>query len=133
MRLSDHQWEFLLDVSRLIQYSYGNGFKITGGDLYRSKEEQARLIAKGVSWTTNSRHLQRLAIDLNIFYNEHPEAETEERWKLIDRSDYKVAEPLGEFWESLSPYNVWGGYWTKKLDAPHFERRQTPRKIRVDE
>jgi len=108
--LSDEQWEFLKDVSKLIQYANENGYKLTGGELYRTMYQQRYYVANGLSWTYNSYHLKRLAIDLNLFVD----------GKYTTKcKDY---EPLGEYWESLNPKNKWGGSWHSK-DCPHLERR----------
>jgi hypothetical protein len=29
---------------------------------------------------------------------------------------------LGVYWESLSPFNQWGGHWKTFKDKPHFQR-----------
>jgi hypothetical protein len=34
----------------------------------------------------------------------------------------KVLTPLGQYWESLSPKNQWGGFWRSFKDVPHFQR-----------
>lgn len=75
----------------------------------RSKERQAELIEKGVSWTTNSKHLTGDAIDiapvavlpLKNWAPYHP------HWNVIG----EIGENLG-----LS----WGGRWHVR-DCAHFE------------
>lgn len=109
MTLRQHQSEFLKDLSKLINYAFENGFELTGGELYRSPEQQSIYVKTGRSKTMNSLHLQRLAIDFNIFKN----------GKLVGK---KESEPLGLFWESLYPLNSWGGNGIKLVDAPHFSR-----------
>lgn len=111
MSLVAEQWAFLQDVAKLIQFAASSGFTLTGGELYRTPEQQAIYQQKGTTTTANSFHLKRLAIDFNIFKD----------GKLI--SDWQEAKLLGEFWESLSPKNRWGGHWKTFKDAPHFERR----------
>ena len=81
---------------------------MTGGELFRTPEQQAIYIAKGLSKTSNSKHLKRLAIDLNLFIN--GEYQT-------TREPYK---PLAKFWNKLSPENKAGYDWG--WDANHFER-----------
>ena len=105
--LSDEQAKFLYDVGRLINYAEQQGYKITSGEIYRTLYQQRENVRKGVSWTYNSKHLKRLAIDLNLFKDGHLAN------KLTDYCD------MGTYWESLSPHNRWGGRFR---DSPHFER-----------
>lgn len=63
----DEQWSFLQDVGRLIQWAALNGFKLTGGELFRTVEQQAIYLKEGKTKTANSYHLRRLAIDLHAF------------------------------------------------------------------
>jgi len=126
MSLSDEQWEFLQDVSELIRWAKANNFKLTGGELYRTQDQQKlyyygkRIVVhkdgvlsciddKKRSKTLRSRHTERLAIDLNVFVNGRLAWEPED------------LKSIGEFWKSLNPQNVWGGDWG--WDAGHFERK----------
>jgi len=109
--LSDEQWEFLQDVAKLIEYAKDMGYKLTGGELYRTRYQQKEYMRTGRSKTMRSYHLKRLAIDLNVFVG------GDLTW------DYNDIEPLGIFWESLSPKNRWGGHFRNFKDLPHFERR----------
>ena len=111
MTLSDHQWEFLKDLAALIIWAEERGYKLTGGDLYRSEDTQARLVESGLSRTMNSQHRKKLAIDLNLFIGGTYQQKT------------SAYEELGLTWESLSPLNVWGGRWESFPDGNHFERR----------
>ncbi len=135
MSLSDTQWSFLQDVCKLIEFAKVNQFKLTGGELLRFKDRQEKLIEQGKSWTMNSKHLNKLAIDLNVFVKEPNELMgTGFKWKLA--SSYETTKSLGMFWESLSEFNEWGGNWLKKnkkpgLDTPHFQRNTTKRKKRI--
>ncbi len=111
MKLSDHQWEFLKDLAALILWAENCGYKLTGGDLYRSESTQARLVESGLSRTMRSQHRKKLAIDLNLFIDGTYQQSTD-AYLLI-----------GLFWESLSSLNVWGGRWQSFPDGNHFERR----------
>ncbi len=119
MSLVKEQSLFLLDVSDLIREAHRQGFEVTGGELYRTAEQQAIYVREGKSKTSNSPHLRRLAIDLHFFRGGRL---VEERLAL---------KPLGDFWESLSTKNRWGGSWrgliesgqSSFVDTPHFERR----------
>lgn len=111
MSLSDEQFEFAKDVARLIAFATNNGYKITFGEVWRTPEQQALYVKQGRSKTMKSKHLDRLAVDFNFFKS----------GKLL--SKFQELEPLGKYWESLTPKNKWGGYWQSFKDLPHFERR----------
>ena len=111
MSLVPKQAAFLLDAAKLIQYATALGFTVTGGELFRTPEQQEIYVKSGRSKTMNSNHLKRLAIDLNFLRDGN----------LV--YDIPALKPVGEYWESLSPKNSWGGNWTTFKDVPHFERR----------
>lgn len=111
MSLVREQNLFLIDVAKLIQFATDAGFVVTGGELYRTIEQQKIHIDAGRSTTYNSKHLQRLAIDLNFFVD----------GKLC--YDTPTLTPIGEYWQSLSPKNSAGMFWKSFKDVPHFERR----------
>lgn len=111
MSLVTEQAAFLLDACRLIEYATDLGFVVTGGELYRTAEQQQIYVKTGRSQTMASNHLRRLAIDLNFLRN----------GKLV--YDVEQLKPIGEFWQGLSPKNSWGGFWKSFKDMPHFERR----------
>ena len=67
MSLVTEQAAFLLDVVKLIEYATQQGSVITGGELYRTPEQQQIHVRAGRSRTMNSMHLKRCAIDLNFF------------------------------------------------------------------
>lgn len=110
MALVAEQASFLLDVSRLIQHATEQGWVVTGGELFRTPEQQAIYLKTGRSKTANSLHLRRLAVDLNFF---------RDGALCYDKAALK---PLGEFWEGLDPKNKWGGNFSNFLDIPHFQR-----------
>lgn len=101
---------FLLDVARLINFSFSQGIRLTGGELYRTIEQQKIHFDAGRSKTMNSKHMHRLAIDFNFF--------------IDGQLTYEVDKlrRLGEFWEKLDPKNRWGGNFTTICDTLHFER-----------
>lgn len=109
MGTSDKQWLFLQDVAKLIQHAESIGIKLTGGELYRTKEQQELYIKAGKSKTMKSKHLERLAIDFNFFID----------GKLTYAKE--DVQPLGDYWESLRPENSWGGNWKSFQDTPHFQ------------
>ena len=110
MSLVNEQWAFLQDVCSLITKAKELGFVVTGGELYRTPEQQQVYVKTGRSRTMNSLHLKRLAIDFNFFLD----------GKLV--WDKTTLAPLGAYWESLHPLNSWGGNGKKLVDTPHFSR-----------
>lgn len=110
MGLVTEQAAFLLDAAKLIQHATSLGFEVTGGELFRTTEQQQIYVKTGRSQTMNSNHLRRLAIDLNFIFGGS---------LCYDRA--KLA-PVGAYWESLNPKNRWGGNFTSFKDMPHFER-----------
>ena len=105
-----HQNAFLADVVKLIEHAQNMGFVVTGGELYRTPEQQELYVKSGRSETMQSNHLRRLAIDLNFF------RDGELTYAL------ETLRPLGVYWEALSPLNRWGGNFRTLKDTPHFER-----------
>ena len=113
------QIKFTYDVSQLIQWAYDNEYELTFGEAWRSKETQYLYSEQGKTKTINSKHQERLAIDLNLSINGK---------YTDDPEDYRG---LGEYWESLNSANIWGGRFGVKevnynkeigWDAGHFER-----------
>lgn len=111
MSLVAEQAAFLRDVRKLLAKADELGIVVTGGELYRTPEQQEIYVKTGRSKTMHSIHLKRCAIDLNFFQN----------GRLT--YDKTLIKPLGDYWESLDPKNRWGGNWTRFVDVPHFERR----------
>ncbi len=110
MSLSDKQFEFIKDVSKLIIFCVDRNFKLTGGELLRTKAQQELYFAADKTRTLKSNHLKKLAIDLNFFRNGHL---TYAKSRL---------QFIGDYWESLDPKNRWGGNYTSFKDTSHFER-----------
>ncbi len=110
MSLVKEQAEFLRDVCRLVEYASDTGWVVTGGELWRSPEQQAVYVKTGRSKTLQSNHLRRLAVDLNFFKG----------GQLV--YDIEQIRPLGIFWENLHDRNRWGGNFKSLVDVPHFER-----------
>ena len=109
MTLVETQQQFCVHVSMLILHIVDTGFEVTIGEAFRTIEQQKIYVKSGKSKSMNSRHLMRLAIDLNLFSGGE---------YLTSREPYKDA---AEFWEKLHPDNVAGYSWG--WDANHFERR----------
>jgi peptidoglycan L-alanyl-D-glutamate endopeptidase CwlK len=110
MSLVSEQAAFLIDVTKLIAKATELGFVVTGGELFRTIEQQEIYVKTGRSKTMNSIHLKRCAIDLNFFKD----------GKLT--YDKGLLQPVGDYWESLNAKNQWGGNWRSFKDVPHFQR-----------
>ena len=126
MKLSEKQQDFSSDVARFILYGECLGIRMTFGDAYRpwmlqllyyfgyevkTIEGKLKLVkAKKVSWTMNSLHLSRLAVDFNFFID-----------GLLTYDKEKL-QKLGDYWEGLRVGNKWGGNFPKdKIDCPHIQ------------
>tara|TARA_R110000868_G_scaffold153905_3_gene379868 strand:- start:42 stop:404 length:363 start_codon:yes stop_codon:yes gene_type:complete len=119
MTLSEKQANFTYNISKLIQWAFSNGYTLTFGEVYRTKEQQELYVKQGKSKTMNSRHLDRLAVDFNIFKDS------------VLLNDPKLIQPLGEYWMTLNVSNVWGNDWNRNhsimdetfSDPYHFEMK----------
>lgn len=119
MSLREKQSLFLFNIHKLIEWVYRNGFELTFGEAYRTQEQQQIYFNTGRSKTLNSRHIQRLAIDFNIFRN-----------GLLINSPVDI-KPIGDYWVTLHTDNVWGGDWDRDgsvldetfKDPYHFEMK----------
>ena len=107
--LRTDQAVFLLNVCKLVQFATSIGFQVTAGELWRPPEMQKIYVQTGRSKTMKSKHLDRLAVDLNFFKAD----------KYI--IDYNSLVEVGKLWESLHPKNRWGGNFSSFKDLPHFE------------
>jgi len=110
--VQESQQKFAHDVVSLLTYMLHQGYKFTFGETMRTKE-QAELYAAQGKGIKNSLHCKRLAIDINLF---NPQGEF-----LSKSEDHTL---FGEYWESLSPLNRWGGRF-KRVDGNHYERNET--------
>ena len=109
--LGQKQRRFTRLIGLLIEYAYAHGFELSFGEAWRTPE-QAALNAKTGKGIANSLHIDRLAVDFNLFRNG--------KW-LSASEDHK---PLGEYWESLAPDCVWGGRFG---DGNHYSIRHNGR------
>jgi hypothetical protein len=123
--LREKQSIFLLNAAKLISWAFEQGFELTAGELLRTKDQQTlyfegkTLVKIGnithlaetrqLSKTMNSRHLDKLAIDLNLFIS----------GVYTTKAEYY--KPMGDYWKTLHPDNVWGGDWG--FDSNHFEMK----------
>jgi len=106
MTLSEKQRLFVSLIGQLIIWSYAHEYEFSFGEAVRTPEQAALNAASGKG-ISNSLHLKRLAIDLNLFINGVYMTNTE---------SYK---PIGVYWESLHPLCRWGGRFSRP-DGNHF-------------
>jgi len=123
MTLREKQSVFALNVSKLIAYAYEIGYEITLGEAYRTQCQQylyfegrkimkigsdlKLAVTKPKSKTMNSKHRDKLAIDINLF---------KDGKYLTDKESFK---PLAEYWKSLNDKNTSGYFW--HWDFNHFQ------------
>lgn len=95
-------------TAKLIQYVDSQGLQMTWGETYRPPAQAAANAASGAG-IIHSLHIQRLAVDLQLFKSGE---------YLTDDSTgaYTLA---GVFWESLDPLARWGGRFARR-DYDHF-------------
>lgn len=98
---------FTRNVAKLIAWAFEHGYEVAGNEWLRTKDQQAIYVKSGASKTMNSKHLVGLAIDLNLYIGG------------VYQQSTAAHAPLGAFWKSLHPANVWGGEWG--FDGNHYE------------
>jgi hypothetical protein len=122
-RLDDLAQPFRAKAMELIARAAEAGIPVLIVDTLRTPQEQAANIAKGVSWTTHSRHLTGHAIDLcpyALFQIAGPD-------KLAWDADEPAWQTLGGIGERLGL--TWGGRWGRgggraRPDLGHFELKE---------
>jgi len=83
----------------------------------RTKEDQAKLVAKGRSKTMNSYHLTGKAFDIYVL-----DDKGQPTWGK--KYHYKYEEVAKHFIKVANEYGVkltWGGHWKSFVDRPHFQ------------
>ncbi len=100
MSLGKNQEHFAYDFARLILHAYHKCYAIRIGDVWAKSGEGRR-------HKKSSIHYKKCAGDLNLF---------KDGKYLTGTEDHRF---LGDFWESLSPENRWGGRYD---DGNHYER-----------
>lgn len=106
MTLGEHQEAFARDLFLLLVKAYELGYKVRIGEVERTVEQQKLYVKQGRSKTMNSMHLRKCAADLHFTFN----------------GTLGYPQELGDYWESLSKENQWGGNWNSFKDKPHFQR-----------
>lgn len=89
-------------IADLIIWAYEHGYELTFAEAYRTPE-QAALNAKAGKGISTSLHLDRLAVDFNLFKG----------GVYLTQTDHH--QPLGEYWESIG--GSWGGRFN---DGNHY-------------
>lgn len=107
MKLGEKQQLFTANIGRLILWAYSKGYRLTFGEVYRTPE-QARANAKSGKGISNSLHIIRLAVDLNLFV------------EGIYQTNSEAYQVLGDYWKTLHPLNRWGGDFKSRPDGNHF-------------
>lgn len=92
------------------------------GEGMRSLAQQKKNVAKGVSWTMNSRHLTGHAVDLLALVG------GKVTWSWAPY--YQIAAAMKAAAKAEKVPIIWGGDWKKTKDGPHFEldRKSYPAK-----
>jgi hypothetical protein len=107
MTLGEKQRLFTKLVAQFITWAYSMGYEFTLGEALRT-QAQADLNARTGTGISNSLHLVKLAIDLNLFIGG------------VWQTDTRAYKPLGEYWKSLHPLCRWGGDFVRLPDGNHF-------------
>jgi hypothetical protein len=97
---------FPLLVAKLIQWADAHGYQLTFGEAWRTPQQAAWDVAHGTG-ILHSLHIERLAIDFNLFKDG------------IWQTDAEAFRPLADFWKTLHPLCRWGGDF-KTVDGDHF-------------
>lgn len=104
--MSRLQEEFAQQVANLIKKASELGYGVTFGEAYRTPEQAALNAQKG-SGISNSLHIERLAIDLNLFKDG------------VYITDDRGHRELGAWWKTIGPRYRWGGDFVKR-DFNHY-------------
>lgn len=112
--LSERQCQFTHALAYLISQAYAQGFAIKIVELNRLLATQKDYVARGVSKTLDSRHLDNLAVDVVLYRD----------GVLVPYGE--AYRPLGVYWESIG--GRWGGRFGEDVaagkigwDPGHFE------------
>ena len=114
-RLNDLSDRFRPYAIELLARFVEAGIPVVIVDTLRTPADHAANLAKGVSWTSHSKHLEGDAIDVCPYelYTLNPGGD-----KLAWNATHDAWERLGRIGEALGL--TWGGHW-KVRDYGHFE------------
>lgn len=93
-------------TAKLIEWCAAQGIELTWGETYRLPAQAAANAASGAG-IRNSLHIQRLAVDFQLFIGGK---------YVTDAAAYK---PLADYWLTLDPLCK-AGYYFASVDADHF-------------
>lgn len=97
MKLGDKQRLFMTLLPQLLDFIHEEGYECTLGDGYRDPRTYGKVGVKKGYGKPYSLHKERLAVDLNLFWE----------GKYLTKTEDHL--PIGEYWESLHPLCAWGG------------------------
>jgi len=112
--LVEKQVLFAKLLGRLLSYATEQGIFCTMGECYRSPAVAQLNALKGIG-IANSLHTQRLAVDLQLFRPDGPDA-----WTYLAAGTEPEYAKLGDFWCSLTDLCRWGGHFRPKPDYDHY-------------
>lgn len=107
MTLGEKQRLFARLIGQLIVWTYSKGYELTFGEALRT-QAQANANAASGAGISNSLHLMRLALDVNLFA------------AGVYQTDSSAYKPLGDYWKTLHPLCRWGGDFVSRPDGNHF-------------
>ncbi len=126
MTLREKQSKFWLMIAEVIKFADSQAIPIVPLQVWRSEQEQKALIARGVSKTMKSKHLEGLAMDFVFLGDLQDDGII--NWDEVNPMYYRM---IGQFWENLG--GRWGGRfgvlsedYDKKLgwDGGHLEYKE---------
>lgn len=106
----DLQVEFSQEAALLIQQARQLGYGVTLGEAWRSPQ-QAAWDAQHGTGIAHSLHIEKLAIDINLF------KQVDGSWQYI--SDGEGHTELGAWWKARGANRRWGGDFATK-DYNHY-------------
>lgn len=117
LNLRQKQSLFAYLMAKLILHAFSIGYEVTMGEAWRSEAEALRLAGTGAG-QKRSLHIDRLAVDLNLF--------KKGIW-LTRSEDHKL---LGAYWKTLHPLCRWGGDFKPptRPDGNHYSIEHEGRK-----
>lgn len=113
-RLDDLDLRFRPLAIELLARCVEAGIPVMIIETLRTQEEHEANLAKGVSWTKHSKHLDGLAIDICPYETFQLHGPDKLQWNTAD----PAWDEIGRIGESLGLR--WGGRWKQK-DMGHFE------------
>jgi hypothetical protein len=105
MTLGEKQRLFAKLVGQFITWAYSMGYEFTFGEALRTQAQASANAASGAG-ISNSNHLIKLAVDLNLFVGG------------VYQTDTQAYKALGEYWKTLHPLCRWGGDFRDKNGKP---------------